>query len=157
MNVVRAPGRPLSNYRPDIPFENLRRYGFQTMLIDLIEAPEPMLCYFCHYNGLHQIPIAESLAPEQIERIKRDLPKLRLFFTSSTRVRQIFCVDCLPVATCVSAYARFLNLNSVTGYYMFVVFRSPYTLIPTLFHNLQNVLYVQYLYMIVCISNGYDL
>ena len=98
--MVRAPGRPLSDYKPEISFHDLRRYGFQAMLIDLIEAPEPMLCYFCHYNSLHQIPIADSLSPDQIERIKRDLPKLRLFFTSSTRVSWIVHV-CVCVCTCV--------------------------------------------------------
>ena len=87
MNIGRVPNRSLAEFREEvIPFHELHRYGFKMMLIDLIEAPEPMLRYFCRYHNLHQIPIAEALSPEQIERVKRGLPKLSLFFTMSTRV-----------------------------------------------------------------------
>ena len=91
VNVGRVPDCPLSEYKPEVPIHELRRYGFQTMLIDLIDAPEPILRYFCRYGKLHQIPIAESLSPEQIERIKHDLPKLQLFFTMTTRVGNFLC------------------------------------------------------------------
>jgi hypothetical protein len=87
VNIVRVPKRLLSDYRPEYSFQDLCRYGFQAMLIDLIEAPEPILRFFCEVQHLHQVPIAESLSPDQIERIKRELPKLRLFFTMNTRVR----------------------------------------------------------------------
>lgn len=83
---MRVPKRPLSDYRPEYSFHDLQRYGFQTMLIDLIEAPEPILRFFCEAQHLHEVPIADSLSPDQIQRIKCDLPKLRLFFTMNTRV-----------------------------------------------------------------------
>ena len=83
---MQVPKRPLSEYHPEYSFHDLCRYGFQTMLIDLIEVPEPILCFFCEVHHLHQVPIAESLSPDQIERIKRELPKLQLFFTMNTKV-----------------------------------------------------------------------
>ena len=67
--MVRAPDKPLSDYRSAIPFETLRQFGFQRMMIDLIDAPEPVLCYFCQFQGLHQVPLGGDLTPAQIERV----------------------------------------------------------------------------------------
>lgn len=68
--MVRAPGKPLRDYQSAIPFQTLRQYGFQRMMIDLIDAPEPVLCYFCQFQGLHQVPLGGDLSPAQIERVR---------------------------------------------------------------------------------------
>ena len=69
VNVVRVPDKPLSAYKSSIPFETLQRYGFQRMMVDLIEAPEPVLCYFCEFQGLHQVPLGGDLNAVQIDRV----------------------------------------------------------------------------------------
>lgn len=85
VNIVLAPNSPLTNYKPGISFQELRGYNFQQMLLDVVEAPEPVLCFFCQYQGLHHIPIAGALRPEEITRITNQLPQLRSFFTSNMR------------------------------------------------------------------------
>ena len=55
-------------------------------MMELIQAPEPLLCYFCEYQHLHQVPIAGDLPPAQIQTITNKLPNLRLFFAGSSRV-----------------------------------------------------------------------
>ncbi len=39
------------------------------MLIELIDAPEAILCYFCQFHGLHHVPVAGELVPDQITRV----------------------------------------------------------------------------------------
>lgn len=89
VNIVRAPSHPLSDYRPAITFDKLQRYGFVEMLLNVVEAPEPVLCYFCQYQGLHNVPIAGNLRAEDIQRITSHLtpPHLQSFFTAKMRVR----------------------------------------------------------------------
>lgn len=86
VNIVLAPQKSLANYKAAIPFQTLRQFGFKQMLMNVVEAPEAALCFFCQYHGLHHIPIAPNLRPEEIERINRDLPDLQSFFTADMRV-----------------------------------------------------------------------
>ena len=87
VNIVRAPSHSLKDYNPSIPFDTLRRYGFAEMLLNVVEAPEPVLCYFCQFQGLHNVPIAGNLRPEEVQRITSNLAKLQSFFTTNMRVR----------------------------------------------------------------------
>ncbi len=90
VNIVRAPNQALNNYRPAFPLEKLRQYGFVEMLLNVVEAPEPVLRYFCQYQGLHNVPIAGNLRPDDIKRITHDLtPQLQSFFTANMRVSKI--------------------------------------------------------------------
>lgn len=86
VNIVRAPDCSLRNFQPAIPFNTLKHYNFQLMLLDVVEAPEPVLCYFCQHQGLHHTPIAGNLRPNEITRITEELPNLRLFYTANMRV-----------------------------------------------------------------------
>lgn len=86
VNIVRAPEHSLSYYKPDIPFHTLQAYGFQQMLLNVINAPEPVLCFFCQYRGLHHVPIAGKLRPNEIQRITTELQRLQSFFTDNMRV-----------------------------------------------------------------------
>lgn len=102
VNIVRAPNRSLRDYQPDIPFHTLQSYKFQQMLLSVVEAPEPVLCYFCQYRGLHHIPIAGNLRPDEITRITNELPKLRFFFTANLKVSGAdpVCVTIVEVYYC---------------------------------------------------------
>ena len=86
MNIVRAPAHPLSDYMPNIPFNRLKRYGFLKMLLDVVEAPEPVLCFFCQYHGLQHVPIAGRMGPDHVSKIINDMPDLRSFFTADMKV-----------------------------------------------------------------------
>ena len=61
VNVVRAPEEPLSAFRPSIDFQTLRQYGFQKTMLELLQAPEQVVRFFCKYHGLHQVPISPNL------------------------------------------------------------------------------------------------
>lgn len=88
VNIVRAPDLKLDEYTPAIPFNRLQQHNFKKMLLSVVEAPEPVLCYFCRYHGLHHIPIAGNLRPEEIDHITSQLPNLVSFFTADMRVSQ---------------------------------------------------------------------
>ena len=93
VNVVRAPGVPLNTYRPQISLQDLRRYGFNEMLLNVVEAPEPVLCYFCQRQGLHHIPIAGKLRPDEVDRITTELKDMKSFFTQEMRVSNSLLID----------------------------------------------------------------
>lgn len=86
VNIVRTPDQPLSAFKPGIPFQELRQYGFEAMLLDVVTAPEAVLCYFCQHQGLHHVPIARNLRPDEVQRITTHLSKLQSFFTATMRV-----------------------------------------------------------------------
>lgn len=68
--MVLAPQNPLSAYKPSLSQETLRQYGFLGMILEHIEAPEPLLAFYCHYHGVHQIPLARNLSPSQLEKVR---------------------------------------------------------------------------------------
>ncbi len=92
VNIVRAPNQPLQDYRSGIPFDTLKQYGFQQMLLNVVKAPEPVLAFFCQYHGLHHIPLAGSLRPREVDRITTELQNLRRFFTADMQVRGLLVV-----------------------------------------------------------------
>lgn len=85
VNIARAPDRTLKDFQPAIPFHTLQRFHFDKMLLDVVEAPEPVLCLFCQYSGLHNIPIAGNLRPQDVAQITTELPNLKSFYTASMR------------------------------------------------------------------------
>lgn len=46
-----------------------RRHHFQTMLLDHVDAPPPVLSYLCSKYSIHNIPIAGNLSAAQIEEV----------------------------------------------------------------------------------------
>lgn len=85
VNVVRAPEGSLSSFRSPLSLEQLRQYGFRHMLMDIIDAPEPALRFFCRYHNLHNVPIADGLSPAQIQQV------LAFVFSSSVYVYEGLC------------------------------------------------------------------
>jgi hypothetical protein len=85
INVVLAPSHDVSEYRPEISPDTLARCGFAGMIMDFIEAPGPLLAMFCQFHNLHNVPLANDLSPEQLEKVMKDLPNLRRFFTYDTQ------------------------------------------------------------------------
>ena len=69
INVVLAPNHDVSEYHPEIPPDVLARYGFAGMIMDFIEAPGPLLAMFCQFHNLHNVPLANDLSPQQLEKV----------------------------------------------------------------------------------------
>lgn len=64
-------------------------------MIELVDAPEPLLCYFCQYHALHEVPIAGELSPEQLQHISDHLPDVRMFFAGNSRVGFSVSLACI--------------------------------------------------------------
>ena len=37
--------------------------------MDMMEAPEPLLAFYCQYHYLHQVPVARELSPTQLNKV----------------------------------------------------------------------------------------
>ncbi|CAH0550064.1 unnamed protein product [Brassicogethes aeneus] len=71
-------GQPLSSFRPDVPIEQLSKYGLYTYLFDLFTAPEPIMRYLCNTYRVHNIPIGNQKTNQMYERIPQ---QIRQFFS----------------------------------------------------------------------------
>lgn len=69
INVVLAPNRPLSSFQPETSLHVLRRYGLTDLILDMIDAPEPILAFYCQFHHLHQVPLAQDLSPQQLQKV----------------------------------------------------------------------------------------
>ena len=58
-----------------------RQFGFEHMLIDLMEAPPSVLTYFCTYHHLHNIPVADNMTVDQIAAFTSRHSNIQTFFT----------------------------------------------------------------------------
>uniref|UniRef100_A0A1X7TUS7 Structural maintenance of chromosomes protein 5 n=1 Tax=Amphimedon queenslandica TaxID=400682 RepID=A0A1X7TUS7_AMPQE len=82
VNMVIAPSNPLSNYKCKVPMERLRQFGFQYMLMDLVEAPPPVLSYYCAHQHLHDIPVSlNKLTTQRLNSLKSSHPEVQRFYT----------------------------------------------------------------------------
>ena len=55
-----------------------RQFGFKHMLINLVEAPEAVLSYFCTYYRLHDVPVADEA---QVARFVDAHHSIQRFYT----------------------------------------------------------------------------
>lgn len=80
VNVVHsgAEHQDLASYRPQIPIEQLRKFGFFAYVISLITGPEPILKYLCRMYFIHNIPIGDESTYDKAEQLP---PQLKLFFS----------------------------------------------------------------------------
>ena len=78
-----------------------RQCGFQYMLIDLVEAPPPVLAYYCAHQHLHNIPVTlNRLTSQQLNSFKSSYPDIQRFYTSD----QMVIILSLP-NTCTCMYS----------------------------------------------------
>ena len=54
--------------------------------MDLVEAPDPVLAYFCKYFWLHEVPIADSAQVTQFVNTHRSIQK---FYVGNDVVRNL--------------------------------------------------------------------
>ncbi|XP_042231794.1 structural maintenance of chromosomes protein 5-like [Homarus americanus] len=60
VNIVYSTATDLTQFKPQVPLENLRQFGFQWYMLDCIDAPPAILSYLCRNYDVHRIPIAEK-------------------------------------------------------------------------------------------------
>lgn len=86
VNSACAPSERLEYFKPSVRFDVLKeKYRFERQVVDLIEVPEPLLCFFCKYHHLQDLSIAGNLGPADIQKVIHEVKQLQSFFTSSSR------------------------------------------------------------------------
>ncbi len=61
----------LRDQRPPMSTEELRKYGFDSYLLDFLDGPAPVLNTVCHLSQVHQIPIStREFSADEHEGIK---------------------------------------------------------------------------------------
>uniref|UniRef100_A0A1A9V4L0 Structural maintenance of chromosomes protein 5 n=1 Tax=Glossina austeni TaxID=7395 RepID=A0A1A9V4L0_GLOAU len=80
VNVGHAPSD--AKFVPDMPIKNLRPYGFDAYLVDLIDGPHAVLGYLCSLYRLQNIPIGGNKVKEFIERIPEGI---NVYFGANVR------------------------------------------------------------------------
>lgn len=58
------------------------------MLLDLIEAPPPVLAFFCRFHGLHDVPLADNLDVDIVDQFVANFP-IKKFYTSDQVVSNL--------------------------------------------------------------------
>jgi len=58
ISVVMFENLKIEDFEIPIPKDELKDYGFDCYLIDLIQGPEPVLCALCKLNNIHSVPYA---------------------------------------------------------------------------------------------------
>ncbi|XP_065060120.1 structural maintenance of chromosomes protein 5-like [Rhopilema esculentum] len=87
VNVVNPPpNQSLSDYKPNKPIEEIRRFGFTKFVSDLFDAPEPVMRYLFDSYHLYNIPIAEAASSDQVTQAI-DQSGFGLFFTRTHRYK----------------------------------------------------------------------
>ncbi|KAI0243709.1 Structural maintenance of chromosomes protein 5 [Massospora cicadina] len=61
INVIMPPVRDLSSFRAPMPLDKLKGFGFHDYVINLVEAPLPVLVALCDQCHFHAVPV--SLGP----------------------------------------------------------------------------------------------
>lgn len=58
INVVCLDPKPLSSFRPPVPLDQLKKWGFDDYALNLVEGPPPVLVALCNLCNFHSIPIS---------------------------------------------------------------------------------------------------
>lgn len=83
VNAVKSPNIPVDQFQPNIPLENMRRWGFTSYLLALCDAPDAVLAYLCKHHRLHTVPVGGADTERIVEKVIEEsgLPK---FYTPDT-------------------------------------------------------------------------
>ena len=84
INAAIVPSGSLDDYQPQRPIEAYdKRFGFQTYLREVIDAPEPILVYLCLYTNIHQVPVGTDLTQRNIGQILPKVPEFKRIYTNT--------------------------------------------------------------------------
>uniref|UniRef100_A0A182LZF6 Structural maintenance of chromosomes protein 5 n=1 Tax=Anopheles culicifacies TaxID=139723 RepID=A0A182LZF6_9DIPT len=82
VNAIQSDPANELHYKARYPIGSLKRFGFHTYLIDMLEAPFPILNGLCKLYGLHNIPVG---GPDSAEHMSSLPDEIVVFFTPSHR------------------------------------------------------------------------
>lgn len=60
VNILHSSAATEVAHKARQPISKLARYGFHSFLIDMVEAPVPILNALCRLNHIHQIPVGSD-------------------------------------------------------------------------------------------------
>lgn len=72
-NMLHSDPATSIKYRAPRDINQLRRYGFHSYLIDLIDAPAPILNALCRLYHIHIIPVGDEKTFEMTDDIPNDI------------------------------------------------------------------------------------
>uniref|UniRef100_A0A182WEM4 Structural maintenance of chromosomes protein 5 n=1 Tax=Anopheles minimus TaxID=112268 RepID=A0A182WEM4_9DIPT len=82
VNAIQSDSADELHYKPRYPIGSLKRFGFHTYLIDMLEAPFPILNGLCKLYGLHNIPVGGTDSAKHMASLPDEIG---VFFTPSHR------------------------------------------------------------------------
>lgn len=72
-NVLHSPAADQVTYQPHKPIGALQHLGLHSYLVNLVDAPVPILNYLCKMYGAHNIPVGDERATQNLERIQEEV------------------------------------------------------------------------------------
>uniref|UniRef100_A0A182SRW3 Structural maintenance of chromosomes protein 5 n=1 Tax=Anopheles maculatus TaxID=74869 RepID=A0A182SRW3_9DIPT len=82
VNAIQSDPASQLHFKPRHPIGSLKRFGFHTYLIDMVEAPFPILNGLCKLYGLHNIPVGGADSAKYVSSLPDEIS---VFFTPSHR------------------------------------------------------------------------
>lgn len=82
VNIVHSEEAETNIYQPNVPIENIRRYGFFNYINNLFTAPAPIMNYLCKTYQLHNIPVGDQNVDSCYEQIPNEINQ---FFSEKYR------------------------------------------------------------------------
>ncbi|XP_059607727.1 structural maintenance of chromosomes protein 5 [Phlebotomus argentipes] len=84
VNIVQSDTATQVNYKPNIPIDEIRRFGFRQYLLDMVEGPCPILNFLCQVYNLHNIPVGDDSTDEKLDEVT-EWGRVQLLFTRTHR------------------------------------------------------------------------
>ncbi|XP_053668362.1 structural maintenance of chromosomes protein 5 [Anopheles marshallii] len=82
VNAIQSDPVEELQYQPRYPIGSLKRFGFHTYLIDMLEAPFPILNGLCKLYALHNIPVGGADSAKYVSSLPDEIA---VFYTPSHR------------------------------------------------------------------------
>uniref|UniRef100_A0A182QYD2 Structural maintenance of chromosomes protein 5 n=1 Tax=Anopheles farauti TaxID=69004 RepID=A0A182QYD2_9DIPT len=82
VNAIQSDPAEELNYHARYPIASLKRFGFHTYLIDMVEGPFPVLNGLCKLYGLHNIPVGGAESAKYVTSLPDEIA---VFFTPANR------------------------------------------------------------------------
>ncbi|CAD5122532.1 DgyrCDS10949 [Dimorphilus gyrociliatus] len=81
VNAVQTPKRQLHEFKPDIPINELKNFGFISYVNDLFSCPDEVKAYLCQSYGIHNLPVGTEQTHAKVSQVISTFENLRQFFT----------------------------------------------------------------------------
>ncbi|XP_038066980.1 structural maintenance of chromosomes protein 5-like isoform X2 [Patiria miniata] len=79
INAVKSPNVPLASFQPNRPIADIKRWGFNHYLKDLIDAPEAVMVYLCKMHRLYNVPLGSRVTQDSIDKVVKESGVTRFY------------------------------------------------------------------------------